>query len=605
MNPSLTVACGLHSVHSLSSKKKRMGYSGLLAFLLGASVFFPAFAETKTSAQADKDPADWVESEAGIPVTDPLTKEKCGTCHSSDSKGNLSRISWTRTTPEGWAQTLKRMVKLNGLSISPDEARSIVQYLSTSHGLAPEEAKPVMYFAERRIQDETIIPNETLHQTCASCHAFAQPMSSRRSHREWALVQNLHKALYATAQRTYDQPAHPPVGQGGADNSSVKKTVTHGQVALDWLTKNAALHTPEWAVWSPSMRTPLLAGKWLITATYDGRGRFFGEMTITPQGAGTFATDVTLRPLEGGQPFSRKGKGLVYAGYSWRGTLEGTATPTHPESLAAPMRETMWFSPDQTMAKGRWYWGEYHEFGLDVSLVRETGAPILVATGPVALKTGMQQAELHLYGAGLPTSLSPRDIDLGNGVTVEKIASVSPQEFIATVDVAPNATPGPRTASLQGATLQNAFTVYSSIDYLKVTPQTALAHLGGIKYGKGYQQFASEGWSVGPDGKQGTSDDFLISPVVSNWSLQEFPTVTYDNDTDFVGKLDPTSGLFTPNVEGPNPRRRFMRNNYGEVWVVATAKEEKGKDGTPLVGRSYLVTTVPAYKRWDQPEVSE
>ena len=55
------------------------------------------------------------ETEAGIPVTDATTKEKCGACHTADAKGNLSRISWVRTTPEGWAQAIKRMVKLLSL----------------------------------------------------------------------------------------------------------------------------------------------------------------------------------------------------------------------------------------------------------------------------------------------------------------------------------------------------------------------------------------------------------------------------------------------------------------------------------------------------------
>ena len=39
--------------------------------------------------------------EEGIPVTDPLVLAKCGTCHAKDDKGNLSRISWERSTPEG------------------------------------------------------------------------------------------------------------------------------------------------------------------------------------------------------------------------------------------------------------------------------------------------------------------------------------------------------------------------------------------------------------------------------------------------------------------------------------------------------------------------
>jgi hypothetical protein len=31
------------------------------------------------------------------------------------------------------------------------------------------------------------------------------------------------------------------------------------------------------------------------------------------------------------------------------------------------------------------------------------------------------------------------------------------------------------------------------------------------------------------------------------------------------------------------------------VWVVAEARTDKDKDGRPLVGKSYLVVTVPAY----------
>src|SRR5882724_13217839 len=64
-------------------------------------------------------------AEEGFPVTDPLVIQKCGTCHTKDDKGNLSRISWTRTTPEGWEEAIKRMVRLNGLSITSAEAKTV------------------------------------------------------------------------------------------------------------------------------------------------------------------------------------------------------------------------------------------------------------------------------------------------------------------------------------------------------------------------------------------------------------------------------------------------------------------------------------------------
>ncbi|WP_228727287.1 quinohemoprotein amine dehydrogenase subunit alpha [Novosphingobium aureum] len=588
---------GKRGRNRIGAGRRRMILAPLLATsVLSASI---VLAQADTGGAFATDPADWPEKEAGIPVTDALTVEKCGTCHAPDDKGNLSRISWIRATPEGWAQAIKRMVKLNGLSITPDEARSVTRYLGTWHGLAPEEAKPVMYIPERRILDETIIPNETLHNGCAACHAFGQPMSSRRSRREWGLLQNMHKALYTQAAV---QIEHDAEDQPGTVKPPMKK-LTRGEVALDWLTQNAGLHTKAWAEWRPRIRTPRLAGTWLVSGTMRGHGRFVGEMTIAPDGD-DFTTSATLRSLDTGKVLTRSGKGLVYGGYSWRGSSKSGAAPARPDDLAATARETVWIAPDQSSGEGRWYWGEYHEFGLDVTMTRVTGAPVLAAVSPLGVKTGSKATEVHIYGASLPTGLAAGDLDFGSGVTVRKVSVLSPSEAVATIDVADDAPVGQHDVALGGVVLARALPVYAGIDYMKVTPETALAHLGGIKYGKGYEQFEAIGWSRGLDGKQGTDDDFPIMPVDATFAMKEFQTVTYDNDTRFIGTLDP-SGFFTPNVEGPNPERRFNRNNYGEVWVVATAKSLKNKEGKPMTAQAYLVTTVPAYKRWDQPEVSE
>jgi len=118
--------------------------------------------------------------EDGIPVTDALTISKCASCHAKDDKGNLTRISWIRTTPEGWEEAIKRMIRLNGLTLEPADAKAIVKYLSTSHGLAPEEAKPVMYMTEHRIQDEAI-PNESFKSTCNNCHALGRALQWHRT----------------------------------------------------------------------------------------------------------------------------------------------------------------------------------------------------------------------------------------------------------------------------------------------------------------------------------------------------------------------------------------------------------------------------------------
>lgn len=552
-------------------------------------------------SSAAKDVA--MESEEGIPVTDKLTIEKCGACHEQDKKGNMTRISWSRTTPEGWSQAIKRMVKLNGLQITPEESRAVVKYLSTWHGLAPEEAKPVMYLPERRIVDETLIPNDTVRQACASCHAFAQPMSWRRSKTEWKLLQDMHIALYSQADAQYRRPADPQPGSPPAAPGT--PPVSNGQIALEYIQKTAPLHAMEWGSWKPRIRTPYLAGKWLISAHLPGRGDYVGELNVTPaKEADSFTTSTTLRSLATGETLTRTGTGLVYAGYSWRGRSHGPAAGAAPDDPNMETRETMWFSPDQKTGQGRWFWGEYHEFGFDVTLTRAGTEAAVVGIAPVILKAGTRGAQVRIVGANLPADLKPADISLGEGVTVAKILSASPGEVVITADVASDAVSGRHDVGVRSATLAQALPVYQKIDYLKVLPETGLARLGGDTHPKGYGQFEAIGYENGPDGKPATADDVKIGAVDVDWKIDEFMAVYDDDDKDYVGTLSPTA-LFTPGLEGPNPARRFGRNNYGEVWVVATAKNEKDKFGQPLTGRAYLIVTVPQYQRWDQPEVSQ
>lgn len=569
---------------------------------------FTSIATAQTTPGSDEVKEE-VEKEAGIPVTDDLVRQKCGTCHRPDDKGNLSRISWMRTTPEGWAQSVKRMVTLNGLAITPQESRAVVRSLSASHGLAPEEALPVVYIPERRIIVESNIPNDQVRGACASCHAFGQPLSWRRSKVEWKNLQDFHVALYSQAQAQYnrteggDRPARNEAGDE-ADGEGPRKP-TNGEVALEYLRKTAPLHTPEWASWSTRQAEARLAGTWLLTATLPGKGQFIGSMEIRPGAApDEFTTTATMRSLADGSVHSRQGAGLVYAGFMWRGRSDSGPPAGVPDDPLSEVRETMHFATDQQRASGRWFWGEYHEFGYDVSLVRATAAPVILAVSPGAIKAGSRNVELTVWGHNLPLSPQPSDIGLGAGLTLERVVSASPDKLVVTANAAEDAASGPRDLAIGSATFERAFPVYSTVDFIKVTPDTGLARLGGVRFAKGFQQFEAIGFENGPDGKPDTGDDIALGAIDATWSIEEFPSVYYDDDVDYVGSLS-QSALFTPAVEGPNPDRRFGRNNYGEVWVTATARNEKDKFGRPLSARSYLVVTVPSYQRWDQPEVAQ
>jgi len=545
--------------------------------------------------------------EEGIPVTDPLVVSKCGTCHVKDAKGNLSRISYARTTPEGWEEALKRMVRLNGLQITPAEAKSVVKYLATYHGLAPEEAKPVMYMPEHRMVDETNIPSEPVRVACAECHAFGRPMSWRRSKDDWQLLENLHVALYAQAD-THFRRQQRNAGGGGGEAAPVApdaaSTPEPGVAAVDYLSKAAPLHTPEWAAWRARLRAPKLAGKWLVTASAPGKGKYFGEMMIQ-QGAAEdeFKTTVKLKSAKDGSALSRTGQGIVYAGYSWRGRSKGAAAGTSPDDPNKEARETMWIAPDQSTAEGRWYWGDYQEFGFDVKLVRASTEPTLSGVNMSSLKTGAKGVQVKLFGESIPAQLTAADLDFGSGVKVTKVVSHTASEVVAEVEVAADAVSGRRDIGLGRSVLANAIAVYDKVDYIKVTPETALARLGSDVHPKGYQQFEAIGYNRGADGKANTADDVDLGPIDVTWAVEEFYSVYGDDDKAFVGQLSETA-FFTPASDGPNPERKFSRNNYGNVWVVATAKSDKDKFGKPLVGKSYLVVSVPTYIKWDQPEVN-
>jgi quinohemoprotein amine dehydrogenase len=230
--------------------------------------------------------------------------------------------------------------------------------------------------------------------------------------------------------------------------------------------------------------------------------------------------------------------------------------------------------------------------------------PTLISVAAYALKAGSKGLQVKILGNNLPDAIAPADLDLGAGVKVTAIVSHNKTELVASVDISPDAVSGKRDAALGRSTLQNAFAVYKRADYVKVTPETALARLGSDVHPKGYQQFDAVAFENGADGKPHTADDVELGPVDADWSVEEFMSVYGDDDKSFVGNLSDTA-FFTPASDGPNPERKYSRNNYGDVWVVAKAKNEKDKDGKPLSGRSYLVVTVPTYIKWDQPEVSK
>ena len=217
-----------------------------------------------------------------------------------------------------------------------------------------------------------------------------------------------------------------------------------------------------------------------------------------------------------------------------------------------------------------------------------------------ALQTGATR-EVQIYGANFPTTLATAAIDFGRGVAVKRVVSAAANLVKVEVEVAKNATIGPRDVSVAGIVREGAAVVYDKIDAIKVKPKAGMARVGGINFPKQYQQFEAVAYHNGADGKPDTKDDLNLGTVDATWSVEEYPATYDDTDKDFVGTLD-SHGLFTPNVDGPNPKRPRNANNVGDVWVVATYKTPEGK---VLRARAHLLVTMPLYVKFDQPEVSQ
>jgi quinohemoprotein amine dehydrogenase len=545
-------------------------------------------------------------SDEGIPVMSDLVKRKCGTCHKADEKGRLSRISYRRTTPEGWELTIKRMVALNNVKIEPAEARDVLRYLSDHQGLAPDEATPSAFEVEHRQIDFEYASDhdpdkdkQITNETCTACHSMGRVISQRRTKDEWSLLVAMHRGYYWLVDFQAFRRTGPPRREPGPDGRPPDNRHPM-DVAISHLSSAFPLTTPEWSAWSATMRPPQLKGTWALSGYEAGKGPIFGTVTIAPQGAADsaeFTTQTTYTIPRTGEHVTRTGRALVYTGYQWRGRSNDAAAQHE-------LREVMFINPDWRHAEGRWFTGAYDEFGIDVRLDRVGGDPVVTGISPSMLRAGASGQELHVFGAHLPAQLAAADVNLGPGLTVDRIVSAAPDEIVLATSAAKSATPGRRSVFVAGAAGDATVAVYDTVDFIKVTPQAGLARVGGVNFPKQYQQFEAIASANGPDGRSDTKDDIALGLVDASWSIEEYTATFTDDDKDFVGAIDGKSGLFTPNVDGPNPKRPHNANNYGDVWVVATYQPAGGNPGgPPLKARAHLLVTVPIYMKWDQPEV--
>ena len=543
--------------------------------------------------------------EEGIPISDPTVQKACGSCHLSDEKGQMSRISFRRTTPEGWQTSIRRMAALNELQIDSATAREVVKYLSNNLGLAPEEAKPASWETERRLIDFKYTASPDTEIVCIKCHSMGRVISQRRTKDEWNLLIAMHRGWYPFSdyQAFRREGFLPSAGSliqlppNPSPDAAPRDTRQPVEKAIDHLSKTFPLKTAAWTAWSATMRPARLDGTWTLSGWDLGKGAIYGSVTIAavPGSPDEFTTAITYRVSRTGETISRTGRSIVYTGHQWRGRSVGGADQD------SALREVMLVDRDWRQMEGRWFTGGYDEIGLDVRLERISAEPRVLGTDRTALRAGGAGQEIRIYGANLPASLRPADIDLGPGLTIARVVSVTPEMATVVVDVAGGAAVGARDLFVAGASKPKALAVFDSIDAIKVKPDWAMARVGGVTFPKRFAQFEAWAFDNGTDGKPDTADDINLGLVNASWSLEEYTAIYGDEDIKYVGKINEATGRFTPNVEGPNPDRIGNQNNIGDVWAVAKYDAEAGggKPAAALRARAHLLVTVPLYMQFD------
>ena len=370
---------------ALGQKRRALSVFLGIATLVVVAALVPAAARAQRggagSPRGQESPTSRLEQQ-GFPIADATIRQHCGGCHQPDDQGRLGRISFLRMTPEGWEETVKRMVVLNGVALEPVDARAVVRYLADHQGLSPEEAKAADFEVERKMVEYHYSDKDT-ERTCGSCHSMGRVIAQRRTKDEWGLLVAMHRGYYPLVDSQVFLGGPGP-GRGGAGADADESTRDQREPmdkAIDQLSKAFPLRTSEWAAWSATMRPPRLAGQWALKGYQAGKGPIFGRVTIRPSDGSdpaSFTTESTFTYARSGRTVARKGQVIVYTGFQWRGrSVDPGASPGAVPDLSRPAdemasnwREVLFVDKDGQHAEGRWFTGAQDEFGADVELTR-------------------------------------------------------------------------------------------------------------------------------------------------------------------------------------------------------------------------------------------
>ena len=410
------------------------------------------------------------------------------------------------------------MIRTGNISLSAEEARDVVRYLTDNHGLAPEEERPYFYLAEQRPHQETFAEDEALLQeTC-----FALPPHRPLPHP--AAGGRRVGSPEGDARRLLPHDRGPDLPRGDTRGRLGRRPgprPAQGEVPL----RNRRLAVlPRQGAGTGHRGTLVLPG---LPA---GKRPIGGIVEFRPDGGseGNYGYEANLVHADGAAE-RRLGAGVLYGGFSFRGRAQGDRLEQR--------RAALMLSDDGQTLTGRLFSGRFGEDGLDVTLTRATGGVQIAAAWPPAARTGATATGVRILGAGFGDDAAA-SLDFGAGVTVANARRVSEMELLVDLRIDDAAPLGYRDISAGGIRLVDGFAVHDGVDYIRVSPEMALSRVGGAVAPKQFVQFEASGWHRGPDDEPLTGDDLALGPVDVTWTTEEYYIRDEDADTRFVGNID-------------------------------------------------------------------
>jgi quinohemoprotein amine dehydrogenase len=560
---------GISKVATEVTKKvtKKVAATGFMTLLLVACVVSD---DPRVNADAASRHAEVSKNSQQIPTTNTkaqsgydLMLPRCAGCHQLDEEGGFVRISDQRKTPEGWFMSIVRMERAKRVSLTEDERRSIIHYLSGRHGLAPQETQAYRGALEKRPNRQDAVADPEFQTLCARCHTSDRIALQRRTQEEWRNLVHFHVAQFPTLE----------YGAGSRDRDWWQLANTQ---VVNQLTAQYGPEDDLWAAWR-ARPEPALGGRWSVVGYQPGKGIYEGIAKIQSLGRGGYRADYELAFLDG-ETRQVSSEAQLYSGYEWRGATlyQGQA-----------VREVFALSENGNELSGRWFLQDRDEVGGDWTAVRlgSVAQPRLIHVSPAAIKPG-ESKQVTLLGVGLQG-----EIRLGGGLDFQMLER-SDRLIRLQVSAPAGSKQGVYRVNIAGVDL-GAITVYPQLDYVKVTPDNAIARLGGGggKIPPVTVQFEALGFANGPDGLAETADDLTLGPVPATWSKSHFDdTGKQLRDNEFAGEVT-AQGLFVPAAAGINPARYIPTNNTGVLNITASVTDGERH----LTGQSHLVVTVQRF----------